>query len=129
MIMIIRNIKRICWIGLGILCVILGTVGIFIPGLPTTVFILIALWSFTKSSPRLYNWLINNKYLAAGAKSFLETGKMSRQTKLKIISTISFFCLLAIFIFLPDGMALIKSIIAIFGLIGIIYIMHIPVMK
>ena len=76
--MILRNIKRICWIGLGFLCVILGTVGIFIPGLPTTVFILIALWSFTKSSPRLYNWLINNKYLAAGAKSYLETGKMSK---------------------------------------------------
>lgn len=127
--MAIRTIKRICWIGLGILCVVLGTIGLFIPGLPTTVFILIALWSFTKSSSRLYNWLINNRYLAAGAKNYLETGIMNKQTKLRIIATITIFCSLAIFLFLPNGMLLIKSIIGAAGCIGILYILRIPVSK
>ena len=128
-IMIVRNIKRICWIGLGILCVLLGTMGIFIPGLPTTVFILIALWAFAKSSPRLYNWLINNKLLAAGAKKYLENGTMSQRTKYIIIFCIMFFCSLAIFLFLPNGLAIIKSIILLLGIVGIIYILHIPVLK
>ena len=127
--MAIRTIKRIYWISLGILCVVLGSVGLFIPGLPTTVFILIALWSFTKSSPRLYNWLINNRYLAAGAKNYLETGAMNKQTKLRIIATITIFCALAIFIFLPDGILLIKGIIGATGCIGIFYILRIPVIK
>tara|TARA_B110000438_G_scaffold301514_1_gene356597 strand:+ start:543 stop:929 length:387 start_codon:yes stop_codon:yes gene_type:complete len=127
--MIIANIKKICWIGLGVICVTLGSIGIFVPGLPTTVFILIALWSFAKSSPRLYNWLINNKYLAAGAKKYLQTGKMSKKTKYIIISCITFFTSIAVFIFLSGLMMFIRGIIFMLGIIGIIYILHIPVLK
>tara|TARA_B100000530_G_scaffold321182_1_gene255113 strand:- start:78 stop:464 length:387 start_codon:yes stop_codon:yes gene_type:complete len=127
--MTIRNIKRICWIGLGLLCVTLGAIGIFVPGLPTTVFILVALWAFAKSSPRLYNWLLNNRLLGSGAKKYLETGTLTRRTKYIIMSTITFFCLLAIFLFLPDGLAIIKSIIVVVGIIGVVYILHIPTMK
>ena len=46
---------------LGWICVGLGFVGIFVPGLPTTIFLIIALWAFTKSSKRLRNWLLNHK--------------------------------------------------------------------
>ena len=37
-----------------------GLVGIFVPGLPTTVFLLIALWAFSRSSPRFNAWLVNH---------------------------------------------------------------------
>ena len=46
---------------LGWICVGLGFIGIFVPGLPTTIFLIIALWAFTKSSKRLRNWLLNHK--------------------------------------------------------------------
>lgn len=49
--------KRLLYATLGLVCTGLGILGIWIPGLPTTVFILIALWAFSNSSQKLYRWL------------------------------------------------------------------------
>ncbi|MDD9878120.1 MAG: YbaN family protein [Magnetovibrio sp.] len=51
-----------CWMRWSLLAfgwanVGLGVIGIFVPGLPTTVFLLIAFWAFSKSSERFQNWL------------------------------------------------------------------------
>ena len=53
--------KRIALIALGWLCVGLGFIGIFVPGIPTTIFLIIALWAFSNSSKKLQNWLLNHK--------------------------------------------------------------------
>ena len=46
------------WANVGV-----GIIGIFIPGLPTTVFLLLALWAFSRSSARFNNWLYNHPRL------------------------------------------------------------------
>ena len=53
--------KRIVFLLLGWLCVGLAFVGIFLPGIPTTPFLLVALWAFAKSSKRFHSWLLNHK--------------------------------------------------------------------
>ena len=53
--------SRIVLLALGGICVSLGFIGIFVPGLPTTIFLIIALWAFTKSSKKLRFWLLNHK--------------------------------------------------------------------
>ena len=53
--------KKIILLSIGWICVGLGFMGIFVPGLPTTIFLIIALWAFTKSSKKLRIWLLNHK--------------------------------------------------------------------
>lgn len=43
--------------GLGLFCVALGLVGVFVPLMPTTIFLIAALWAFSRSSPRFHRWL------------------------------------------------------------------------
>lgn len=49
-------------LGLGWLCVGLGMIGVVVPGMPTTIFLIIALWAFSKSSDRFHNWLYEHPY-------------------------------------------------------------------
>ena len=53
--------KKVLFIIVGVICVILGTIGIVTPVLPTTPFLLLATYLFYRSSPRIHKLLIENK--------------------------------------------------------------------
>lgn len=59
-------------IGVGVFSVALGTLGIFVPLLPTTPFLLLAAACFVRSSPRLYQWLITHRWFGAYIKNYYE---------------------------------------------------------
>lgn len=50
---------------LGWVCVALGIAGLFLPVMPTTVFLLIAAWAFSHSSHRFHRWLYDHPRLGA----------------------------------------------------------------
>ncbi|MFT5423415.1 MAG: uncharacterized membrane protein YbaN (DUF454 family) [Phycisphaerales bacterium] len=55
------SVRRWLLAGAGVVCVGLGALGVFVPGLPTTVFLIMASWLFTKSCPWLERKLIRNR--------------------------------------------------------------------
>jgi uncharacterized membrane protein YbaN (DUF454 family) len=71
---------------LGLISLLIGVLGIFIPLLPTTPFLLLSATLFMKSSTRLYNWLMNHKYLGKYIKNYLQYKVISKKTKLSSIS-------------------------------------------
>ena len=72
---------RLLLLALSVLSLATGIVGIFVPGLPTTVFVLIAGWAAARSSPRLHGWLWRHRIFGPMLQNWAEGGYMSRRAK------------------------------------------------
>lgn len=64
----------------------LGVLGIFLPLLPTTPFLLLSAALFLRSSKRLYHWLMNHKYLGKHLQNYIHHKTIPRKTKIYTIS-------------------------------------------
>jgi inner membrane protein ybaN len=83
------NLKKIFWIVLGCIGVGLGAVGAVLPLLPTFPFLLLAAFSFAKSSERLHTWFVNTKLYKKNLESYVQGKGMTRPTKLRIMATVT----------------------------------------
>lgn len=63
----------------AVLCLVLGVIGVFVPGLPTTVFILMAAWAAARSSPRLHQWLWFHPLFGGMLRDWAHGGCVARQ--------------------------------------------------
>lgn len=80
---------KIFWLILGFICLALGTIGVFLPVLPTVPFYLVTTFSFAKSSDRLHSWFINTKLYKKNLESFVERKTMTLKTKLSILISVT----------------------------------------
>jgi len=88
---------RIFFIVLGILCVILAGLGILLPGLPATPFLLLASYAFARSSKRMHDWLINHKVFGPILSDFLD--KKGIRLHIKFISLVMMWGMMFISVF------------------------------
>jgi hypothetical protein len=77
----LANLRRALLAALGVVSVVLGLIGVFVPGLPTTVFVIAASYCFARSSPRLDRWLRQHPWLGPPLRRFIETRSMTRRSK------------------------------------------------
>ncbi len=72
---------RWAWWLLAYVSLGLGIVGVFVPGLPTTVFILISAWAAMRGSERLHRWLHAHRQFGPMIRDWQATGSVSRRAK------------------------------------------------
>lgn len=69
----------------GWLSLITGLIGVILPLLPTTPFVLLAALCFSRSSNRLHHWLLNHAWFGPIIRQWQETRTVSRQIKIKAL--------------------------------------------
>ena len=82
-------IKRLIFLILGLICLALGTVGVFLPILPTVPFYLATVFCFSQSSQKLHDWFIGTELYKKHLQSFVEKKGMLLKTKISIITTVT----------------------------------------
>ena len=110
--------KRMILISLGWLCVSLGFIGIFVPGIPTTIFLIIALWAFTKSSKKLRNWLLNHKRFGPILNNWQQYKVVPRRAKILMVALMTLASILFYYslqnLYLTIGLVIILVLVAIY---------------
>jgi len=117
---------RISWLIAGCISVCFGLIGIIIPGLPTTVFMLIAAACFYRSSQRFYNWVISNRLFGIHVKNYREGKGMPKRAKVMAFLFIWGFVLFAILIGIPDHLFWAKITTSLAAATGTGFILNVP---
>lgn len=112
--------KRYLYIIFGLICVTFGALGVVVPGLPTTPFLLLASWLFYRSSPKLQQWLLNS-WLGKYIRSYYRRGGMTLSQKAGAVGIMVAMVLLSTFVFLPAG-SVARIIVPIAGAIGVLVV-------
>jgi uncharacterized membrane protein YbaN (DUF454 family) len=87
---------------IGFIAVGLGILGMFLPILPTTPFLLLAAACFAKSSNRFYHWLLNNKWFGSYIKNYREGKGIPLKIKIMALSFLWSTILLSTIFFLDN---------------------------
>ncbi len=72
----------------GTVCVALGVLGMFLPLLPTTVFLLMAAYCYSRSSERFHTWLLNNRLCGSYIKNYKSGQGISLRQKITTIAVL-----------------------------------------
>lgn len=81
-----KSAVKIMLIVIGTICVILGIFGIFLPLLPTTPFLLLAAFCYSRSSDRFYHWLITNRWFGEYIRNYREGRGIALRQKVIALS-------------------------------------------
>ena len=114
-----RIVRTLYFIG-GSISLVLAILGIVVPGLPVTPLALLSAFLYAKSSPKLYNWLLNNKILGPRIRNYQRRKGITRRGKLGVIAFMSIMVLFSSFVIMGPGT--IRWVILALGFIGCIVV-------
>ena len=72
---------RVALVCIGAISLAIGIIGLFVPGLPTTVFVLIAAACAARGSPRFHGWLLAHRQFGPIIRDWQDGGRVSRPAK------------------------------------------------
>jgi uncharacterized membrane protein YbaN (DUF454 family) len=100
--MVRNDLLRFAMVSAGLVMVVLGIIGIFLPVMPTTPFLLLAAFLFARSSNRFYTWLITNRYFGSHIRNYREKRGIKLRVKVASISMLWITILLSAFVFVSN---------------------------
>jgi uncharacterized membrane protein YbaN (DUF454 family) len=121
------KLSKVALILAGSVFLVLGILGIFLPLLPTTPFLLLAAACYFRSSDRFYNWLINNKWLGSYIKDYRE--KRSIPIKIKVITLSILWLAIAYSVLFVVNILLLKIILILIAVGVTIHILSLRTLK
>ena len=124
-----NKLIRLLFVFTGSIFVGLALIGIFIPGLPTTPFLIVAAYFYIRSSKKLYNWLINNKILGIYIKNYLAGNGMPLRAKIIALLLMWVFGSIAVFYAIPKSLIYIRIIVFIILVIGTLFVYRVKTFK
>ncbi|MBN1245385.1 YbaN family protein [Candidatus Bathyarchaeota archaeon] len=129
-----RKLIRTLWFIVGTICVVLGAIGIVLPILPTTPFLLAAAACYYKSSERMHRWLLNNKWFGEYIRNYTEGRGLTRKTKITALTvlwvTISFSTVFMLYRILPAQLVLPMQLIMVAVAVAVsIHILRLPTFR
>ena len=89
---------------MGWLCIVIGAVGVVLPLLPTTPFLILALLAFSKSSPRYHQMLLANKWLGPILQQWESEGTVARAIKYKAMLIVVITFSISIYMLAHNGL-------------------------
>ena len=73
--------QSLLWRSLVVIFVILGFIGALLPGMPTTVFLILAAWASSRGWPQMDNWLLNHPKYGSTLRDWRANGTVPRKAK------------------------------------------------
>lgn len=117
--------QRALWLVLGLGFVAVAGLGVVLPGLPTTPFLLLAAACFARSSPKLYRWLLANRHFGPLIRDYRAGLGISVRVKALAIGTMSAFVAFALLVPLRGRVSASLIVFAV-ALLGAAYIVRLP---
>lgn len=115
---------RLLFAGLGLLCVGSAILGVFLPGWPTTIWLIIATFFFARSSPRFYNMVLNHRIFGPLIRDYRAGLGIPRGAKILAISMITVFAGSSV-VFLIETLW-VRLLVTAIGLAGVGYLLWLP---
>ena len=115
------NIRKYVFAALGCLCLGLGTIGIWLPILPTTPLYLLTVFFFANSSQRLHDWFLGTILYRRHLDSFVKGRGMPLRTKVSILCTVTLLMGFGFFMMAREGLWVPCVILAVVWLGHVLY--------
>jgi uncharacterized protein len=96
---------------LALACLLLAAIGVVLPGLPTTPFVLVAAWAAARGSARLHRWLHQHRLFGPMIHDWEAERAVSRRAKLTALATM-LLCALVLLVWAPQRWVVIGGIVS-----------------
>lgn len=115
------QLKRLIFLILGIICLILGSIGIVLPILPTVPFFCATLFCFANSSQKLHDWFLGTNLYKKHLESYVQKKGMLMKTKVMIVGSVTVMMAIGFFLMLAKEIYMPCVILAVVWICHIVY--------